>query len=104
MFEKSILDFHGLEVKVSDFASEGILDILNQSVQGSEGGMRFSLQNIAQRIAAYGDQIRFISLYKKNKITGTVGACFRTSGQGALRYPSTYIRSIEDSNRIFSLE
>ena len=92
MFENSVLDFHGLEVKVSDFASEGILDILNHSVQGSEGGMRFSLQNIAQRIAAYGDQIRFISLYKKNKITGTVGACFRISGQGALRYPSTYIR------------
>ncbi len=92
MFENSVLDFHGLEVKVSDFASEGILDILNHSVQGSEGGMRFSLQNIAQRIAAYGDQIRFISLYKKNKITGTVGACFRISGQGSLRYPSTYIR------------
>ena len=92
MFEKSILDFHGLEVKVTDFANEGILDILNHSVQGSEGGMRFSLQNIAQRIAAYGNQIRFISLYKKNKITGTVGACFRFSGQGKLRYPSTYIR------------
>lgn len=92
MFEKSILDFHGLEVKVSDFASEGILNILNHSVQGSEGGMRFALQNIAQRISAYGDQIRFISLYKKNKITGTVGACFRLSGQGPLRYPTTHIR------------
>jgi hypothetical protein len=92
MFEKSILTFHGLEVKVTDHASEGIMDILNHSVQGSEGGLRFSLQNIASKIAAYKDQIRFISLYKKNKITGTVGACFRLSGQGALRYPSTYIR------------
>jgi hypothetical protein len=92
MFEKNILAFHGLEVRVSDHANEGIMDILNHSVQGSEGGMRFSLQNIASRIAAYKDQIRFISLYKKNKITGTVGACFRLSGQGALRYPSTYIR------------
>ncbi|MCX6335638.1 MAG: hypothetical protein NT092_15285 [Bacteroidia bacterium] len=92
MFEKSILTFHGLEVKVSDHANEGIMDILNHSVQGSEGGLRFSLQNIASRIAAYKDQIRFISLYKKNKITGTVGACFRLSGQGALRYPSSYIR------------
>lgn len=54
--------------------------------------MRFQLQNIPSRIAAYGNQIRFISLYKKNKITGTVGACFRVSGQGDLRYPSTYIR------------
>jgi hypothetical protein len=92
MFEKNILDFHGLEVRVSDHANEGILDILNHAVQGSEGGIRFSLQNIASRIEAYKDQIRFVSLYKKNKITGTVGACFRISGQGVLRYPSTYIR------------
>ena len=74
MFEKSILTFHGLEVKVSDHANDGIMDILNHSVQGSEGGLRFSLQNISAKIAAYKDQIRFISLYKNNKITGTVGA------------------------------
>ena len=92
MFEKSILTFHGLEVKVSDHANDGIMDILNHSVQGSEGGLRFSLQNIGAKIAEYKDQIRFISLYKNNKITGTVGACFRLSGQGPLQYPSTYIR------------
>jgi hypothetical protein len=92
MFEKTILDFHGLEVKVTDHADEGILNILNHAVQGSEGGLRFSLQNISQRIDAYKEKIRFVSLYKKNKITGTVGACFRISGLGALRYPSTYIR------------
>jgi hypothetical protein len=92
MFEKTILTFHGLEVKVSDHATEGIIDILNHAVQGSEGGMRFALQNIPERISAYRNQIRFISLYKKNKITGTVGACFRISGQGELHYPSTYIR------------
>jgi len=92
MIEKSILDFHGLEVRVTDYANEGIIDILNHAVQGSEGGIRFSLQNIAARIAAYKDQIRFVSLYKKNRITGTVGACFRITGQGNLRYPSTYIR------------
>jgi hypothetical protein len=50
------------------------------------------LQNIAPRIAAYKDQIRFVSLYKKNRITGTVGSCFRISGQGELRYPSSYLR------------
>jgi len=92
MFEKTILDFHGLEVKVTDHADEGILNILNHAVQGSEGGLRFSLQNISQRIDAYKEKIRFVSLYKKSKITGTVGACFRISGLGALRYPSTYIR------------
>jgi hypothetical protein len=92
MFERSVFNYKGLEVKVTDHANEGILDILNHAVQGSEGGLRFSLQNIAQRIEAYKDQIRFVSLYKKNDITGTVGACFRISGQGVLRYPSTYIR------------
>ena len=92
MFERSVFNYKGLEVRVSDNANEGILDILNHAVQGSEGGLRFSLQNIAQRIAAYKDQIRFVSLFKKNEITGTVGACFRISGQGHLHYQSTYIR------------
>lgn len=92
MIDKTILTFHGLEVKVTDHANEGILDILSHAVQGSEGGMRFSLTNIGERIAAYRDQIRFISLYRKNRITGTVGACFRISGQDDLQYSTTYIR------------
>ncbi|HKK42236.1 MAG TPA: hypothetical protein VJ963_07490 [Bacteroidales bacterium] len=92
MFEKSIFNYKGLEVRISDHANEGILDILNHAVQGSEGGLRFSLLNIAPRIAAYTSQIRFVSLYKKNHITGTVGACFRISGQGHLCYPTSYIR------------
>ncbi len=92
MFEKNVITYQGLEVKVTDHANEDILDILNHAVQGSEGGLRFSLQNIVRRIAEYKDRIRFVSLYKKNQITGTVGACFRISGQGKLCYPSTYIR------------
>jgi hypothetical protein len=92
MFERNVLDYKGLEVRVSDYANEGIIDILDHAVQGSEGGLRFSLQNIAPRIAAYKDQIRFVSLYKKNHITGTVGSCFRMSGQGKLRYPTSYLR------------
>ncbi len=92
MFEKSVFNYKGLEVRVSDYANEGILDILNHAVQGSEGGLRFSLLNIAPRISAYKDQIRFVSLYKKNEIVGTVGSCFRISGQGNLRYPSSYLR------------
>jgi hypothetical protein len=92
MIDKAIVNFKGLEVRVTDHANDDILEILNHAVQGSEGGLRFSLQNIAPRIAAYGEKIRFISLYKKNRITGTVGACFRITGQGDLCYPSSYIR------------
>src|SRR5512133_3225053 len=92
MTDRTLLRSKDLEVRVSSEANEGILDILNHAVQGSEGGLRFSLQNVDRRIKAYRNQIRFLSLYKKNKITGTVGACFRVSGQGPLRYPTTYIR------------
>jgi hypothetical protein len=92
MIEKTILNIKGLEVRVTDHANEDILGILDHAVQGSEGGLRFSLMNVAPRIEAYGNRIRFVSLYKHNRITGTVGACFRVSGEGSLRYPSTYIR------------
>ncbi len=92
MFERNIVTEGGLEVRISDHANEGILEILNQTIQGSEGGLRFQLQNIASRIAAYKDQIRFVSLYKKNQITGTIGSCYRITGQGNLRYPSSYLR------------
>lgn len=92
MFEQSIIKHKDLEVRVSDHASEGMLEILRHSVQGSEGGLRFQLQNIPERIAAYKDQIRFVSLYRNNKITGTVGSCYRITGQGDLRYPSSHLR------------
>jgi hypothetical protein len=92
MFERSIIIHKDLEVKVSDHANEGMLEILSHAVQGSEGGLRFQLKNIPARIAAYKDQIRFVSLYMKNKITGTVGSCYRITGQGNLRYPSSYLR------------
>jgi hypothetical protein len=92
MSEKKIISFKGLEVKITDHVNEGILEILNNTVLGSEGGLRYQLRNIPSRIEAYGDQIRFISLYKAGRITGTIGACFRTTGQGNLIYPSTYIR------------
>ena len=92
MVEKTILNYQDLELRVSDHANEGVMDILNRSVQGSEGGMRFSFLNIAERISAYKDRVRFISLYRKNKVAGTVGACYRITGQGSLKYPSTYIK------------
>ncbi len=92
MSDKILNIYKGLEVRVTDYADEGMIDILDHAVQGSEGGLRFQLQNIGSRIAAYKDQIRFVSLYKKNQIMGTVGACFRITGQGKLRYPSSYLR------------
>ena len=92
MFERVIFNYKDLEVRVSDHANDEILYLLDHTIQGSEGGMRYSLQNVAPRIEAYKDKIRFVSLYKKNQVTGTIGSCYRVSGLGNLMYPSTYLR------------
>lgn len=92
MLKKTLISFRGLEVKVTDQADEEIMDLLNNTVLGSDGGLRYQLRNIQSRVTAYKDQIRFISLYKANKITGTIGACYRITGSGNLKFPSTYIR------------
>jgi hypothetical protein len=92
MFERIVSSYKNLEVRVSDHAGDDVIYLLDHTIQGSEGGMRYSLQNVLPRIKAYGDKIRFVSLYKNKQITGTIGSCFRISGQGHLRYPSSYLR------------
>jgi hypothetical protein len=92
MFERVVFNYKDLEVRVTDHANEEILYLLDHTIQGSEGGMRYSLQNVSPRIAAYKDKIRFVSLYKKNQVTGTIGSCFRISHLGNRIYPSTYLR------------
>jgi hypothetical protein len=92
MFAKSVFNYKGLDVRISDYADEDVLDLLNHTIQGSEGGLRFALQNIPSKIKAYKDKIRFVSLYKNRQITGTVGSCFRESGLGQLHFPTSYLR------------
>jgi hypothetical protein len=92
MFERVVFNYKDLEVRVSDHVNDDILYLLNHTIQGSKGGMRYSLTNAGPRIEAYKDKIRFVSLYKKNQVTGTIGSCFRVSGQEKLSYPSSYLR------------
>jgi hypothetical protein len=92
MFERVVFNYKDLEVRVSDHANEEILYLLDNTIQGSEGGMRYSLQNVAPRIKAYRENIRFVSLYKKNQVTGTIGSCYRISWLEKMMYPSTYLR------------
>lgn len=92
MFEKEILNYKDLDIKISDYANEDVLYLLNNTILGSEGGMRYSLQNINARIAEYGDKIRFISLYLKGQLAGTIGACYRSTGQDRLQVNSSYLR------------
>ncbi len=69
MLERVVFNYKDLEVRVSDHANDDIIYLLNHTIQGSEGGMRYSLQNVEPRINAYGDSIRFVALYKKNQVT-----------------------------------
>jgi hypothetical protein len=92
MFERVVFEFKDIEVRVSDQANEKILDLLDRTIHGAEGGMRYSLQNVSGRIKAYKDKIRFVSLYRKNHVTGTIGSCYRISGQGKFRFPSSYLK------------
>jgi hypothetical protein len=92
MFEREVYNYKDLEVRISDYASDEMLYLLNNTIQGSEGGMRYSLQDVNKKIQAYNKSIRFVSLYKNDRLYGTIGACFRVSGQGTLSYPSSYMR------------
>jgi len=92
MFEQVILSYNDLEIRISDYADEDIIYLLKNTVIGSEREMRYSIQNVEERINAYKDRIRFISLYKKGQFAGTIGACFRITGQGILRFSSFYFR------------
>ncbi|HSL86629.1 MAG TPA: hypothetical protein VK861_06815, partial [Bacteroidales bacterium] len=62
MFERVVFKYHELEIRISDHASDEMLEILGNAVQGAEGGLRFSLQSIPSRIAEYEDKIRFVTL------------------------------------------
>jgi hypothetical protein len=92
MFEKTVFSFKGLEVKVSDHATEDIKDLLDKTILGHEGGLRYSLQNTSSRIEAYKNNIRFITLLRNNKIMGTIGACFRETRLGDKLYSASHLR------------
>ncbi|MFN8240715.1 MAG: hypothetical protein U0X39_08195 [Bacteroidales bacterium] len=92
MLDKTIFSYKDLEIKLTDHANEKVLELLDRTVLGSEGGMRYALQNISERIKIYHDRIRFISLYKKNKVTGTIGSCFRHARLGDKSFMCSYIR------------
>jgi hypothetical protein len=92
MFEKTVFSFKGLEVKVSDHATDDIKDLLDKTILGHEGGLRYSLQNTSTRIEAYKDKIRFVTLLRNNKIMGTIGACFRETRLHEKKFATSHLR------------
>ena len=92
MTDEKIIDYRGLELKKADSADEEILGLLNETVIGAEGGMQYTMQNIAAKIRAYGSGIYFLSLYRKNRLAGVIGMCRRTTTTAGKKYDSTHLR------------
>jgi len=79
MEQESILGYKKLEVKRVRKADEEIVALLKATVLGSEGGMRYSMQNTEERVRSYGDGLSFMALYKKSSLMGVIGACRRAT-------------------------
>jgi hypothetical protein len=92
MEQESVSDYKRIEVKRVDKADEEIIALLKETVLGSEGGMRYSMQNTEERIKAYGDGLSFMALYKRNSLKGVIGMCGRNTMNSGVPYSSTHLR------------
>ncbi len=92
MEHTNILDYKRLELKKVDSINEDITALLEKTVQGSEGGMRWTIHNISEKAGAYGDSLYFLALYKKSSLMGVVGLCRRKVLNCGREYDSTYLR------------
>jgi hypothetical protein len=98
MEQENILDYKRLEVKLLGKADDDIVRLLEKAVLGSEKGMRYSMQNIGERIKNYGDSLSFMALYKKGKLAGAVGLCRRKTLNCGTPIESTYLRYLAISS------
>lgn len=92
MVKENLLEHKRLEVKVTNEPDSYILSLLESSVIGAEGGMQYSMQDIPEKIRAYGKSLSFLSLYKKDNLTGVIGLCRRDTTTAGKVYDSTYVR------------
>lgn len=90
--EKIIISYKDLDVKLTKKADKNIQALLDKTVVGAKGGMRHQLLNIKDKIAAYRNNIRFVSLYLGNRLTGTIGFCYRKITTAGKFFHSSYLR------------
>ena len=89
---KIIISYRDLDVRLTRHADENILGLLDNTTLGTRGGMRYKLMNIGQRVEAYCDNIRFVSLYLKGRLAGTVGFCYRMMLSRGQNCHGSYLR------------
>jgi len=92
MAEDTIIDYKRLEIRHKDYADEEISTLLGKTVLGTEGGLRYSVRNITERMKFYGKDLSFIALYKKNNLAGAIGLCSRKTTSCGKEYNSTFLR------------
>jgi hypothetical protein len=92
MTQETILNYKRLEVKHIEKADEDILTLLENTIQGSEGGIRYKVQNIREWMKYYGNGLSFIALYKRNNLVGVIGLCQRKTLNCGSEFSSTFLR------------
>jgi len=92
MSQDTIIGYKGLEIRHKESADEEISALLGRTVLGTEGGLRYSVRNITERMKFYGKGLSFIALYKKNNLAGVIGLCKRKTLCFGKEFNSTFLR------------
>jgi len=92
MDQEKLIDYKKLEIRRLRKADDDVISLLKDTVLGSEGGMRYSMQNTPERIATYGDSLSFLALYKRNSLKGVIGLCRRVISNRGTQSEATYLR------------
>ncbi len=92
MDQQKLIDYKKLEVRKLPSANDEVIELLKETVLGSEGGMRYSMQNTPERIATYGNGLSFLALYKRSSLMGVIGLCRRVIRNRGSQSEATYLR------------
>lgn len=92
MVDKDIFKVSSLRIRVTSSPASEVLDLLDNTVLGNRGGMQYSLTGVRERIKAYNEELRFVSIYRHDQIMGTMGVCCRKTAIEGRQYGTAYLR------------
>jgi len=88
---KKYLQYYDLDVSIDEQATGDILDLLDNTILGTSGGIRYRLLDTAEKIKAI-PEIYFLSLRKFNRLLGTIGFVRRQFSFRDETYIAYYLR------------
>ncbi|MBN2632553.1 MAG: hypothetical protein JXR66_03285 [Bacteroidales bacterium] len=92
MAKETIRDYKRLEIRLRDNGAPDIETLLGKTLLGTEGGIRYSVQNHGERMKSYGRDLSFISLYKGDSLAGAIGLCKRSTTNCGEVLDTTFLR------------